>query len=105
MWSWLVCLIFHFQTVKGAKVYNAAIAAVSDGSTGEKEGEEKLKVHTHSYCCLDYAQVFFWSCFYGMFREFAFPFFNSKNFQPYALSKDFLSQECQLSVCIPLPLL
>jgi len=38
-------------------VYNAAVAAVSDGTPLEKEGEEKLKVHTHSYCCLDYAQV------------------------------------------------
>lgn len=46
------------ETVKGAKVYNAAIAAVSDGAPVEKEGEEKLKVHTHSYCCLDYAQVY-----------------------------------------------
>lgn len=51
-------LEFHLQTVKGAKVYNAAVAAVSDGTTGEKEGEEKLKLHTHSYCCLDYAQVY-----------------------------------------------
>lgn len=49
--------IFDLQTVKGAKVFNAAVAAVSHGTTGEKEGEEKLKVHTHSYCCLDYAQV------------------------------------------------
>lgn len=48
---------FHLQTVKGAKVFNAAVAAVSDGVPVEKEGEEKLKVHTHSYCCLDYAQV------------------------------------------------
>lgn len=44
------------QTVKGAKVYNAAIAAVSDGIP-EPQQEEKLKVHTHSYCCLEYAQV------------------------------------------------
>ncbi|BBN15758.1 transcription initiation factor TFIIE subunit alpha [Marchantia polymorpha subsp. ruderalis] len=45
------------ETVKGAKVYNAAIAAVSE-QPSEREGEEKPKVHTHSYCCLDYAQVF-----------------------------------------------
>ncbi|KAL3680532.1 hypothetical protein R1sor_023488 [Riccia sorocarpa] len=45
------------ETVKGAKVYNAAVAAVSEQPT-EREGEEKPKVHTHSYCCLDYAQVY-----------------------------------------------
>ena len=44
--------------MKGAKIYNAAIAAV-DGNSAEKEGDEKLKVHTNSYCCLDYAQVCF----------------------------------------------
>jgi hypothetical protein len=70
----LATLFFYFQTVKGAKVFNAAVAAVSHGTTGEKEGEEKLKVHTHSYCCLDYAQVghsfydnyskTFWSIFF-----------------------------------------
>lgn len=46
---------FH-QTAKGAKIYSAAVAATADGQTG-KEGEEKVKLHTHSYCCLDYAQV------------------------------------------------
>ncbi|CAM6106125.1 unnamed protein product [Calypogeia fissa] len=45
------------ETVKGAKVYNAAIAAVSE-QPSERDGEEKPKVHTHSYCCLDYAQVY-----------------------------------------------
>jgi transcription initiation factor TFIIE subunit alpha len=40
------------QTAKGAKIYSAAVA-----STTGKEGEEKVKLHTHSYCCLDYAQV------------------------------------------------
>ncbi|CAM6034878.1 unnamed protein product [Sphagnum compactum] len=46
------------ETVKGAKLYNAAIAAVSEDHPGGREGEEKLKVHTHSYCCIDYAQVY-----------------------------------------------
>lgn len=45
------------ESAKGAKVYNAAVAAAIDGHTG-KEGEEKVKMHTHSYCCLDYAQIF-----------------------------------------------
>jgi hypothetical protein len=81
--------------VKGAKVYNAAIAAVSDGAPAEKEGEEKLKVHTHSYCCLDYAQVyssvsFLQICWidYILFLQFE------------KLSNDFLSQKCQLFMCI-----
>lgn len=65
-------LEFHLQTVKGAKVYNAAVAAVSDGTTGEKEGEEKLKLHTHSYCCLDYAQVCFVPSLHTRWRVYIF---------------------------------
>lgn len=45
------------QTAKGAKYYNAAIAATADGQQIGRDGEEKVKLHTHSYCCLDYAQV------------------------------------------------
>ena len=44
------------QSAKGAKIYSAAAAAAGDGQP-TKEGEEKVKLHTHSYCCLDYAQV------------------------------------------------
>lgn len=44
------------QTAKGAKIYSAAVAATADATKG-KMGEEKVKLHTHSYCCLDYAQV------------------------------------------------
>ncbi|PIA63502.1 hypothetical protein AQUCO_00201090v1 [Aquilegia coerulea] len=43
------------ETAKGAKIFSAAVAATGDGLV--KEGEEKLKLHTHSYCCLDYAQI------------------------------------------------
>lgn len=50
-----ICAIL--QSAKGAKVYNAAVAAAVDGQHTGKEGEEKVKMHTHSYCCLDYAQV------------------------------------------------
>lgn len=46
-----------FQTAKGAKLYSAATAATVDAQLTGKEGEEKVKLHTHSYCCLDYAQV------------------------------------------------
>jgi len=46
-----------FQTAKGAKLYSAATAATVDVQLTGKEGEEKVKLHTHSYCCLDYAQV------------------------------------------------
>jgi transcription initiation factor TFIIE subunit alpha len=43
------------QSAKNAKAHNAA--AANDGQPIAKEGEEKVKLHTHSYCCLDYAQV------------------------------------------------
>lgn len=46
------------ETAKGAKVYSAAVAATADGQPLTKEGEEKMKLHTHSYCCLDYAQIY-----------------------------------------------
>ncbi|XP_074575526.1 uncharacterized protein LOC141831974 [Curcuma longa] len=45
------------ESAKGAKIFNAAIAATGDSQT-TKEGEEKMKMHMHSYCCLDYAQIF-----------------------------------------------
>ncbi|KAI3792309.1 hypothetical protein L2E82_06184 [Cichorium intybus] len=44
------------ETAKGAKAYSAAVAATADSLPG-REGEEKIKLHTHSYCCLDYAQI------------------------------------------------
>ncbi|XP_068662518.1 transcription initiation factor IIE subunit alpha-like isoform X2 [Aristolochia californica] len=43
------------QTVKGAKIYNQAVAATA--TQVGKDGEEKIKLHIHSYCCLDYAQI------------------------------------------------
>lgn len=46
------------ETAKGAKMHNAAVAATGDGQQTGREGEEKLKLHTHSYCCLDYAQLY-----------------------------------------------
>lgn len=49
------------QTAKGAKIFSAAVAATADGQH-TKEGEEKIKLHTHSYCCLDYAQVASFIC-------------------------------------------
>lgn len=45
------------ETAKGAKIYSAAVAATADGQHG-REGEDKIKLHTHSYCCLDYAQIY-----------------------------------------------
>jgi hypothetical protein len=61
LYSWLFLSNFVFilslQSAKGAKIYSAAAAAAGDGQPGTKEGEEKVKLHTHSYCCLDYAQV------------------------------------------------
>ncbi|XP_004298107.1 PREDICTED: uncharacterized protein LOC101309926 [Fragaria vesca subsp. vesca] len=46
------------ETAKGAKIFSAAVAATADGQQHTKEGEEKIKLHTHSYCCLDYAQIY-----------------------------------------------
>jgi hypothetical protein len=63
-------LYYRFlQTAKGAKIFSAAVAATADGQQPTKEGEEKIKLHTHSYCCLDYAQVDFLSlhvCYYAL---------------------------------------
>ena len=53
-------IMFHvdfLQTAKGAKIFSAAVAASADRQQLAKEGEEKTKLHTHSYCCLDYSQV------------------------------------------------
>ncbi|XP_057735421.1 uncharacterized protein LOC130950842 isoform X1 [Arachis stenosperma] len=46
------------ETAKGAKIFSAAVAATVDAQHPTKEGEEKVKLHTHSYCCLDYAQIY-----------------------------------------------
>ncbi|KAJ1295438.1 hypothetical protein BS78_01G224100 [Paspalum vaginatum] len=46
------------ENAKGTKQHNTAAAAASDGQpVTNKEGEDKVKMHTHSYCCLDYAQI------------------------------------------------
>ncbi|PON86525.1 TFIIE transcription factor [Trema orientale] len=45
------------ETAKGAKIFSAAVAATVDGQH-PKDGDEKIKMHTHSYCCLDYAQIY-----------------------------------------------
>ncbi|WVZ20385.1 hypothetical protein V8G54_007707 [Vigna mungo] len=49
---------YRRETAKGAKLYSAATAATVDAQLTGKEGEEKVKLHTHSYCCLDYAQIY-----------------------------------------------
>ncbi|GER31603.1 transcription initiation factor IIE alpha subunit family protein [Striga asiatica] len=46
------------ETSKGAKIYNAAVAATVDGQKIGREGDEKQKLHTQSYCCLDYSQIY-----------------------------------------------
>lgn len=46
------------ETAKGAKVLGAAAAGTSDGQQTVKGGEDKTKTHTHSYWCLDYAQIY-----------------------------------------------
>lgn len=56
--TFLILYVIFLQSAKGAKIYSAAAAAAIDGQL-VKEGDEKIKLHTHSYCCLDYAQVGF----------------------------------------------
>ncbi|CAL9154527.1 unnamed protein product, partial [Musa hybrid cultivar] len=46
------------ESAKGAKIFSTAVAATGDGQQVVKDGEEKMKMHTHSYCCLDYAQIY-----------------------------------------------
>ncbi|KAL7102372.1 hypothetical protein ACP275_08G116300 [Erythranthe tilingii] len=46
------------ETSKGAKIYNSAVAAAVDGQRNGREGDDKLKMHTQSYCCLDYSQIY-----------------------------------------------
>jgi hypothetical protein len=48
---------YLLQSAKEAKTHKVAAAAASDGQPVTKDGEEKQKMHTYSYCCLDYAQV------------------------------------------------
>ncbi|KAL5204226.1 hypothetical protein ABZP36_009097 [Zizania latifolia] len=42
------------EKAKGVKISSAASATAGDV---QPEGGENVKMHTHSYCCLDYAQV------------------------------------------------
>ncbi|KAL6005340.1 hypothetical protein ACLOJK_005906 [Asimina triloba] len=46
------------ESAKGAKMFSAAVAATRDVQQSGKDGEEKMKMHTHSYCSLDYAQTY-----------------------------------------------
>ncbi|XP_057518734.1 uncharacterized protein LOC130799604 [Amaranthus tricolor] len=46
------------ETAKGVRIQAAAVSATTDGQHHGREGEEKIKLHTHSYCCLDYAQIY-----------------------------------------------
>ncbi|KAL3529308.1 hypothetical protein ACH5RR_008630, partial [Cinchona calisaya] len=41
-----------------SELQNAAVAGTADGHHARKGGDEKIKMHTHSYCCLDYAQKY-----------------------------------------------
>ncbi|EOA19168.1 hypothetical protein CARUB_v10007845mg [Capsella rubella] len=41
------------ETAKRAKMYSFAVAATTSG-----RAEDNIKFHTHSYCCLDYAQIY-----------------------------------------------
>ncbi|KAK1385433.1 HTH TFE/IIEalpha-type domain-containing protein [Heracleum sosnowskyi] len=44
---------------ESAKIYtSAAVAATADGHHTGREQEGKIKLHTYSYCCLDYAQIY-----------------------------------------------
>ncbi|ESQ29807.1 hypothetical protein EUTSA_v10023437mg [Eutrema salsugineum] len=49
----LVMRVHRKETAKRAKMYSAAVAATTDG-----RAEDKVNFHTHSYCCLDYQQIY-----------------------------------------------
>ncbi|KAL8551090.1 hypothetical protein ACS0TY_000244 [Phlomoides rotata] len=51
-----VLLELLLLTSKGAKMHNAAVATRGDAQKFGREGDEKTKMHTQSYCCLDYSQ-------------------------------------------------
>lgn len=71
------------QTAKGAKIFSAAIAATGDGQQTGKDGEEKMKMHTHSYCCLDYAQVHFQRWY--SFKICMFVYFHEEGYSSHPL--------------------
>ncbi|KAK3157876.1 hypothetical protein QOZ80_2AG0129530 [Eleusine coracana subsp. coracana] len=52
----LITRVHRKESAKAEKAHNSAAAAAS-GQPVAKEDEEKQKMHTHSYCCLDYAQI------------------------------------------------
>ncbi|ESQ55308.1 hypothetical protein EUTSA_v10025149mg [Eutrema salsugineum] len=43
----------HHRKEKNAKIYSGAVAATTDG-----RAEDKVKLQTYSYCCLDYQQIY-----------------------------------------------
>ncbi|XP_047972628.1 transcription initiation factor IIE subunit alpha-like [Salvia hispanica] len=45
------------ETSKSAKMFNAAVAATVDGQKNGRD-DEKQKLQTQSYCCLDYSQIY-----------------------------------------------
>ncbi|KAL9287512.1 putative transcription initiation factor IIE subunit alpha, Zinc finger, RING/FYVE/PHD-type [Arabidopsis thaliana] len=47
------CLVVYNPTAKRAKMYSYAVGGTTDG-----RAEDNVKFHTHSYCCLDYAQIY-----------------------------------------------
>eukprot|EP00850_Spirogloea_muscicola_P012304 SM000079S22422 [mRNA] locus=s79:131246:134597:+ [translate_table: standard] len=55
----LVIRVHRRETVKLTAKYSAAVAATASDEQQERheDGAEKVKMHTHTYCCLDYAQI------------------------------------------------
>ncbi|KAL1567643.1 transcription initiation factor IIE subunit alpha-like [Salvia divinorum] len=52
----LVTRDHHKETSKSAKMFNAAVAATVDGQKNGRD-DEKQKLQTQSYSCLDYSQI------------------------------------------------
>ncbi|GKC39993.1 hypothetical protein Tco_1052377, partial [Tanacetum coccineum] len=52
-----LCLL---HTANGSKAYSVAVVVATPDNLPGRE-DEKIKLQTHSYCCIDYAQV---SAFY-----------------------------------------
>ncbi|XP_057505584.1 uncharacterized protein LOC130788895 [Actinidia eriantha] len=53
----LITRCYRKESTEGAKLYSAAVAAAAGHQT-RRDGDDKIKLHTQSYCCLDYAQIY-----------------------------------------------
>ncbi|KAJ8434301.1 hypothetical protein Cgig2_009276 [Carnegiea gigantea] len=68
----VIPLVTVLAIAKGVKIHAAAVAATVDSQHSTREGGETIKLRTHSYCCLDYAQVASCSMIFVLFNSGSF---------------------------------